>query len=146
MTTHNSLSVSEMDSASTKHKLAVYGTLKRNMPNNHLMKKQKFLGSGQTSGNHTLHGLMVFKEPATAPVVIDLYEVEEKQLEGPLDSLEANGSVYKREKTNVTLEDGTEHEAWLYFGLPQWVKARFDPEKPPLPPKGTGVYNWGSYT
>lgn len=125
------------------HKLAVYGTLKRNNSNNYLMRGSKFLGAGKTKENFTLSGLMVFQEPATAPVIIDLFEVDDEKLTGPLDSLEANGSVYNREKTTVVLDEGgEEHEAWLYFGLPAYAKARFAVDNPPKP-NDNGAYNWG---
>lgn len=144
MTMHNLLSENETNVERKLHKLATYGTLKQGKPNSYLMNKQKFVGSGKTVDNFTLHGLMVFKEPAVAPVRIDLYEVEEKHLEGPLDSLESNGKVYNREKTKVILDDGTEHEAWLYFGLQAYAKSRFLPDSPPKP-NADGVFDWGSY-
>ena len=126
----------------TTHKLAVYGTLKQGNSNNYLLNKEKYLGSGKTKDNFTLHGLMVFKDPPIAPVVVDLFEVSEKQLKGPLDALEMNGLIYDRDKTKVVLGDGSEHEAWLYFGLPVYASARFTKDNPPKP-NDNGAYNWG---
>ncbi|MBD3260581.1 MAG: gamma-glutamylcyclotransferase [Candidatus Altiarchaeales archaeon] len=124
----------------THHTLAVYGTLKNGFGNNHFMRNSEYLGSGITKGSFFMdeYGApMVFKEPNYAPVKVDVYKVPDRDLTGPIDGLESNGSVYNREVTEIILDNNEEVEAWLYFGLP-----KFQPSTP-TPPEEE-IYNWGA--
>ena len=96
------------------HLLATYGTLKKGHSNSYLLDKAKYIGHGTTVDKFTMAGLMVYQQPATAKVVIDLWEVDDNLLKGAIDRLEGHPYSYMRRKTMVEV-DGKEHEAWLYF-------------------------------
>src|SRR5258705_6708416 len=102
----------------TMHKLAVYGTLKKDYGNHRVLgEKPTYLGEGMTKDNFTMGGWgvpIVYKHPL-APIAVELYEINEDQLFGPVDRLESNGYYYNREETTILLDGGEEHDAWLYF-------------------------------
>lgn len=122
------------------HTLAVYGTLKSGHGNNYLLKDSWFIGSGKTKENYAITGLkyvpMVFKKPAIAPIVVEVYEVKWTTLFGPIDRLEGNGSFYNREKIKITMDDDNEIEAWMYLGMINYNQSWPNPNY-------NGMYNWG---
>ena len=124
--------------------LAVYGTLKSTFGNNRLLKDCKFLGTGITQERYAMSSLrsvpMVFKNPSIGNVRVELYEVDDKRLKGPLDSLEGNGYVYNREKINCKIKEET-IEAWLYFGMDKFKPVTMaDPNEVLVDEQ---IYNWG---
>lgn len=99
-------------------KVAVYGTLREGQHNNYLLARSNYLGTGKTVEKYRMASRVipyVSKEDKTnkVNVVIDLYEVDDKQLKR-LDMLENHPRWYKREQINV-LVGGQTHTAWLYF-------------------------------
>lgn len=125
------------------HKLAVYGTLKNGFGNHHVLGDVKtFIGAGKTKDNFYMNGMgvpVVWKHPV-APVCVEVYEVPETQLTGRIDALESNGYYYNREKTTITMGDGSEEEAWLYFGMTNKYQKDFDPD---IEAPKSGYYEWG---
>ena len=100
------------------HLVAVYGTLKSGYGNNRLLRNEEFIGEGITKDKLSMkcYGVpMVFKEPSTAPVFVEVYRVKEKQLHGPLDRLEGHPNLYCRKPTKVIVDD-KELVSWLYYG------------------------------
>ena len=125
-----------------KHLVAVYGTLKSGRGNHGFLNGSKFVGKGLTQDKFYMESAhsgvpMVFREPALGPVAVEIYEVGDADLKGPLDSLESNGFVYNREVTTVVLDDGTMVDSWLYFGLSKWHNGSHDD------PNHNGTYNYG---
>lgn len=103
----------------------VYGTLKKDFTNEHLLADQKFLGQAVTKSD----GMMLYEEnryrynfPAlvrrqgAGQVYGELYEVSERCL-GYLDGLEGvnhDPPLYTRETVTVRTLDGGEHMAFVY--------------------------------
>lgn len=107
-----------------RHNLAVYGTLKKGYGNYPVLgSNAKLVGVGRTLNPFWMPSLgdgppVVTKLPAMAPIHVEVYEVDEDQLEGPLDWIENNGINYTREKTKIMINEPDtpeEVEAWLYF-------------------------------
>ena len=101
-------------------KVFVYGTLRKGFGNHSVMARHehKFIGQGKTDDifRLTASGIpYVSKNNPVSQVVGEMYEVSKEVLEGPMDRLEGHPVFYKREKTPITLDDGTKSEAWLYF-------------------------------
>jgi len=110
------------------NRVFVYGTLRKGFGNHRLLEDAKFIGDGEISGHlYLCYGLpMVLRHKdtpreegssGTPRVVGEVYEVDQFQL-GDLDTLEGHPTCYKREVTNVTMEDGTSIPAHCYF-MPQ---------------------------
>jgi len=104
-------------------KVFVYGTLRKGRGNNRLLEDTVFIGKGKTTNKYhlTAGGLpYVSKSKSTSQVVGEVYEVTDQQLKR-LDMLEGydpnnhNGSWYKREIIDITLDDGNKEKAALYF-------------------------------
>lgn len=81
---------------------------------------------------------MVFKKNPIAPVFVEIYEVTESCLTGPLDRLEGHPNFYCREKVYITFDDNISKKCWLYFGKDA---IRYGKE---VKPDSTGVINWSS--
>jgi gamma-glutamylcyclotransferase (GGCT)/AIG2-like uncharacterized protein YtfP len=102
--------------------VATYGSLREGFHNNGVMKRAngEFQFNGITKENYNLYSLGSFPAVSLAhnynetPVVVDVYEVDDDGLQGPLDTLEGYPNFYNR--TLVTIVDGIgeEHQAWLY--------------------------------
>ena len=124
-------------------RIAVYGTLKKDFGNHRVLgEKAEFVGEGVTEENYTMLGLewipMVYKNPSTAPIHVEVYDVPDEQLlKGPIDRLEGNGYVYNREKIKIALEGEEKTEAWMYFSVSDSIRS----EAPK--PNFEGAYKWG---
>lgn len=104
------------------HLIATYGSLREGLHNNGVMKRAngEYQFQGMTKENYNLYSLGSFPAVSLAhdyndtPVVVDVYEVDDDGLQGPLDTLEGYPNFYNR--TLVTVVDGIggEHQAWLY--------------------------------
>lgn len=131
----------QQEYSSSMELLAVYGTLKQGYGNNRLLKDQEFIGSGKTIDNYSMISFgvpMVYKDPATSPIAIELYKVTKDSLTGPLDRLEGHPTFYRREKIKVTVDEEVYSDVWMYFSSDNSAEYRYgdilEPEN--------GVINW----
>lgn len=94
-----------------------YGTLRRGFSNHHLLSRALTLGGARTVRPYSLYlddfPYCVQDEPA-GPVTGEVYKVDDATLL-VLDALEEHPHVYRRELVPVTLDDGRQLDAWLYF-------------------------------
>lgn len=100
----------------------VYGTLRKDLPWNHLLKTSSFLGEGKTKEKFALYAdgiSFVIENNKISNITGELYEVDSKILK-ILDSLEGHPDWYCRKKTTIISKD-KEIEAWLYF-YPRKIK------------------------
>lgn len=113
--------------------LAVYGTLKKGYGNHIYLHDQEYYGSGYTVDSYSMRSWgipMVYKDPAIAPVGIELYGVTEDRLTGPIDRLEGHPRFYKREKIKVVVSEKAFSDVWLYFAGNDDVDPYGDPVEP----------------
>lgn len=97
--------------------VAVYGTLKTGHGNNWMLDKADFMGWGWTNEKHRLcvHGLpFLIEGGGGSQVEVEVYRVSTDTLL-ELDKLEGHPTLYQRRETQVTLSDGEEVTAWIYF-------------------------------
>jgi len=99
------------------HTLFVYGTLKRNFSNYHLLKTSQYLGTGYTKEKYAMYesGIpFVVKGEPVSHIYGELYEVDDMTLYR-LDKLEGHPSWYCREQVEIMTESEDTIKAWLYF-------------------------------
>ncbi len=99
--------------------LFVYGTLKANFPNHHLLADARFLGSGHTATKHALYSAGIpyaTKAESVSPIVGEVYLVDAATL-ARIDKLEGHPHWYCREVVTVNLDEGEPVRAWIYFFL-----------------------------
>jgi len=102
-----------------EHLLAVYGTLKKGNSNYyHYLSKSSYIGKGKSADKIRMVGDGIpFALPKNGKghnIAVDVFAVNTKTLKD-VDKLEGHPTWYKREKTLVTLENGQQVNAWLYF-------------------------------
>lgn len=91
-----------------RHRVFVYGTLKRGIHNHHLLEKSEFIGNAYTVDTFKMYtvGFPIIM-PADGPdawaVYGEVYDVDDDTLKR-LDNLESEGSMYLRKPINVVLE------------------------------------------
>lgn len=119
-----------------KHRIFVYGTLKRGQyfyPK-YLEGKSEFIGKGFASPDYSMYvdGLPhLVKEPTDLPVKGELFMIDQTTLDG-LDALEAHPVVYKREIIECYDESGAKVLAWAYLrnisfkGKNAWKEQEFE--------------------
>ena len=117
----------------------VYGTLKQGHGNNYLLRDSKLIGSAVSKENYLLYNLGfpgAVREEEGAPVLGELYEVNDEQVVASMDFLESNGNFYTRYLRPFTLASTKEEvTAWIYE-LPK----RLGSDLCPL--NEQGVYYW----
>jgi len=101
------------------HVMAVYGTLKKGYGNYYsYLTKATHVGSGRTKDKYPLvvSGLpyLIEKQGIGHNVVVDVFRVDDVTLSS-LDRLEGHPSWYERKQIPITLDDGSEVTAWIYF-------------------------------
>lgn len=108
----------------------VYGTLKKNEPNNHVISDTKtgcheFISSAKTIPKYTLVVGTKFNIPFCLEIknkgnqiVGEVYKIDSKKLE-VLDELEGYPKFYTRKLIDVICEDGNILKAWIYL-LPKY--------------------------
>lgn len=98
--------------------VAVYGTLKEDYPNHHVMVRSggRLIGKGETLSKWTMYSLGGF--PAIVPddvspvnISVEVFEVDTLTY---LDSLEGYPGFYNRKKEKITL-DNSEVDAYIYY-------------------------------
>jgi len=100
-------------------KLFVYGTLRKGYGNHRFLNDERvrFLGRGETAEKYAMYCVgipFVTKEKQVSKIKGEVYEVPEDVL-SRIDSLEGHPYAYRRELTEVVLEDGQKLTAWIYF-------------------------------
>lgn len=99
------------------HTLFVYGTLKRNFSNHHLLKDSQYLGTGFTKERYAMYesGIpFVVKSEPVSSIHGELYQVDDTTLQR-LDRLEGHPDWYYREQVEILFASGQTITAWLYF-------------------------------
>lgn len=107
---------------SDKVLVAVYGTLRTGEGNFRCMESAQgvSLGLGKTVENYNIYSLGGFPKVSltrnshNVPVVVEVFETDERGLTGPLDRLEGYPAFYDRTKVPVKLDSGETVEAWIY--------------------------------
>lgn len=105
-----------------KHKVFVYGTLKRGFHNHRLLDVEgaEFLSQAQTddpfrlvvrSLPYVLHGV---DHQTGKQIKGELYIVDDETFRR-LDRLEGHPRFYERKKVCITTDEGAQHNAWVYF-------------------------------
>ncbi|NCB43395.1 MAG: gamma-glutamylcyclotransferase [Clostridia bacterium] len=100
-----------------KHTLFVYGTLKQNCSNNHLLQTAKFLGEGRTQDNYAMYvqGIpYVLKIEQRYCIHGELYVIDNKTLRR-LDALEGHPDWYRREQVAILDMHNQVVTAWMYL-------------------------------
>jgi len=104
-----------------KHLVFVYGTLRQNHSNHHLMGDAYFYGVGSTRDKYTMFikaGYpFVTSIGSSYPIIGELYAVDDHTL-AVLDKMEGHPRYYTRREITVEVERA-EHAAWMYFRDPQ---------------------------
>jgi gamma-glutamylaminecyclotransferase len=107
-----------------KEKVFVYGTLKRGGSNFNSRLSGKdtvFISQGITRKKFNMRAQGYpfvdsrFTNQYDANIKGELFEVTFDTLRGPLDGLEGHPNFFKRKRTLISLEDGTQQYAWMYF-------------------------------
>lgn len=107
---------------SEKILVAVYGTLRTGESNHRSMVRANgtSMGLGKTVENYNLYSLGGFPKVSLTrndhevPVVVEVFETDERGLTGPLDGLEGYPSFYNRTLVDVLLDSGETVKAWIY--------------------------------
>jgi len=104
---------------SKKHKVFVYGTLKKNFPNSRLLKDAEFRGEAKTLKKFRMYTNGYF--PMIVPdsehgtfISGEVYSVDEHEL-ARLDMLEGCPEMYYRSAVSVEDADGYRHTAYVYI-------------------------------
>ena len=95
----------------------VYGTLKHNFSNHHLLNDSEYLGDGHTKEKYAMYtnGIpFVIKSEAISTITGELYRVDDNTL-SRLDRLEGHPNWYCREQVEIALDSGNTVTAWIYF-------------------------------
>jgi len=98
-----------------KYLVAVYGTLKQNESNHHLLLNSILAYKGETLPHYDMYDLGGFPggTTGTEKLRVEVYIVDDETLLR-LDRLEVHPSFFKRELTIIHLDDGEVAEAWMY--------------------------------
>lgn len=107
----------------------VYGTLKRDLNNHHLLRDAKFIGGAYTVDTFRMFTVgfpIIRPSDDGASVYGEVYEVDDKTLRR-LDALEAEGHMYDRKQVNVVYDksagrdiDVIEYNVYVYVGTPKY--------------------------
>jgi gamma-glutamylcyclotransferase (GGCT)/AIG2-like uncharacterized protein YtfP len=111
-------------------KVAVYGTLREGYNNNGVLGESVKIGLGWTKDKYQMsaNGIpFVHPNIELSPIRVEVYEVTPAQMP-MVDRLESynpqdhDGSWYKRVPTEITLDDGEDIEASVYFNEDEGVE------------------------
>lgn len=99
-----------------KHRVAVYGTLKKSKHNHDLLlDRSDYIGEGELNGDYTLvvKGLPYVVERPGNGVECQIFAVDDVVL-ASLDRLEGHPNFYERKMVPVTFEDGVIEDIYCY--------------------------------
>lgn len=106
-----------------KHLVFVYGTLRKDHDNHHLLKDAHSYGTGATEASFAMYQISgypyITSSEARYPIVGEMYAVDDYTLK-ELDCMEGHPRYYKRRETPVIV-DGEPYAAWIYFRDPPGV-------------------------
>jgi len=97
--------------------LFVYGTLKKNFGNHHLLRGSVCLGKGRTHNKYALYvdGIpYAVKDQQTSFIYGELYQITAGQLER-IDRLEGHPEWYCREQVQIVGDHKQIVTAWMYL-------------------------------
>lgn len=98
----------------------VYGSLRQNHVNHHLLEKARPYGNCTTKENFAMYVVSgypyVTSSESRYPIVGELYGVNDEILH-QLDKMEGHPRYYVRRET-VVVQGDTEYTAWMYFRDP----------------------------
>lgn len=117
---------------------AVYGSLRKGLGNHRILGESKFKGEFTTPPNFTMYSLGGFPgviEKGNTPITLEVYEVEEIDIESRLDILEGyHGKYYGANLYNKETIETPFGEAFIYY---------FNRENLPYPVVESG--DWKKY-
>lgn len=91
-----------------KHRVFVYGTLKRGIHNHHLLQTADYIGEAYTLDTFKMYhvGFPVIREAAEGGKAVygEVYDVDDDTLK-KLDRLENEGVMYDRKQINIIIAD-----------------------------------------
>lgn len=99
-------------------KVAVYGSLRQGLSNHPVLGKARLLSTERVDG-FVMHSLSAFpvvyhSDNKDDSIVVEVYEVGESQLTGPLDRLESHNSDRSKSWYHRELVSTSQGRAWLY--------------------------------
>ena len=141
-----------MQKGDTLDKVFVYGTLKSGYGNNRLLTGSLSLGAAYTLQTFRLFNAgfpVSFFEPKGHPVLGELFEIPDDLLDvtiSRLDSLESEGSMYRRETVRVLPLSSAAPavDTYMYVGIPQFWRDRLDDRL--ITPNTAGFLQWDRET
>jgi len=108
----------EIKALDINKRIFVYGTLMNGYANNRLLYKSKFIGKAITKKQHKFSGagipFMHKEEDNNGGVYGEIFEIDSPETLYSLDFLEGHPTLYKRELTEVIINEKTE-SVWTYF-------------------------------
>ena len=115
----------------------VYGTLKREYRNHHLLKDAKFIGVGTTYKRFRLFDVgfpLAIPSEDGYRVKGEVYKVKDAQMMSSLDKLEGYPYFYKRQVIKVEVDGVGDIEAWIYYVT--------SPQGKEIKPNKDGIVEW----
>ena len=104
-----------------QHLVFVYGTLRQDCANHHLLKDAYCYGVGSTLSKFAMYLISGFPYVTSSEsrhqIVGELYAIDNVTLV-ELDKMEGHPIHYERSETVVTV-NGEQYTAWMYFRNPQ---------------------------
>jgi gamma-glutamylaminecyclotransferase len=109
---------SDIITSTSTHLVFVGGTLRQGQCNHrYFLGRSKFLGNAKTKKRYALYGSWIpflSRAGSISQVTGEVYSIDDATL-SQLDRLEGHPDAYKREQSQVILQDGAEISAWIYF-------------------------------
>jgi len=96
--------------------MAVYGTLKSGKSNHYFLGDSGHVGMGRVSNEFTLavEGLPYLVKRNGKGCLVEVYEVDKDTMR-MIDRLEGHPNFYRRELTDIFLDNGVVVQAWVYI-------------------------------
>ena len=107
----------------SKNLVFVYGTLRENHSNHHLLKDADCYGIGRTVDNYAMYLVSgypyITSSESRYPIVGELYGVDDKTL-SELDKMEGHPTYYERREIGVIVGE-VQYSAWTYLRKPPGI-------------------------
>ena len=107
----------------SKNLVFVYGTLRENHSNHHLLKDADCYGIGRTVDNYAMYLVSGYPYITSAesryPIVGELYGVDDETL-SELDRMEGHPIFYERREIGVIIGE-VQYTAWTYLRKPPGI-------------------------
>jgi len=109
----------------SNHLVFVYGTLRSDHSNHHLLKDANCYGVGNTVEKYSMYLISgypyVTSFESRYPIVGELYGIDASTL-SILDKMEGHPRHYERKEISVVVGEN-QYNAWMYFKEPQGILA-----------------------